>query len=162
MTIIELLVVVVVIGIVSAVVIPELSNEEDSQLRAAAEALAADVAYAQLLAIQSGGEGVAVVFDPTHNIYHLAMASDTDTPITHPVNRTDYEVNYGAGAAHSLAAVRLLDADVGDDGVLVLGSYGDPDQSTNAVITLGAGRRRCTVTFEPVTGEPIISEVWIE
>jgi type II secretory pathway pseudopilin PulG len=162
MTIVELLVVIVAIGILSAVVIPELSSEEDSQLRAAAEALAADVAYAQLLAIQSGGEGVAVVFNQPHNRYHLAMAGDPDTPITHPTNRTDYRMIYGFGAAQSLAAVRLLDADVGDDGILVLGSYGDPDQSTNAVITMGAGRRRCTVTFEPITGEPSISEVWLE
>src|SRR5829696_4955695 len=53
-TLVEILAVVVILGIASAIIIPEMGTRDDMRAKAAARTLVADLIYCQNLAISSG------------------------------------------------------------------------------------------------------------
>src|SRR5687768_3580673 len=69
-TLVEILAVIVILGIASAIIIPQIGTRDDMRARAAARNLVADLIYAQNLAISSG-KVVYVRFDVANNKYSL-------------------------------------------------------------------------------------------
>src|SRR4051812_47762470 len=65
-TLAEILAVVVILGIASAIIIPQIGTRDDMRVKAAARTLIADLIYAQNLAI-STGQTVYVRFDVAGN-----------------------------------------------------------------------------------------------
>src|SRR5687768_7200473 len=109
-TLVEILMVVVILGIASAVIVPQIGTRSDLKARAAARMVVADLIYAQNMAIATQ-KWHYVQFDTTNNRYTVYddMPLDPDgtgpqatvvpsphLPINHPVNKSPYVVQFGA------------------------------------------------------------------
>lgn len=158
-TLIEMLIVVLVISIIGALAVARMGDTAVTQLRSAAQLLVADLGFAQVESIGHGADLRVVVFDIASNTYHIAAASDVNTPITNPVSKAPYEVTFGQGTAQSLSAVSISAVSVGGDAQLKYGVYGQLDQATAATITLITESHTVTITIHPVTGEATIGDI---
>jgi prepilin-type N-terminal cleavage/methylation domain-containing protein len=96
-TLVEILAVVVILGIASAIVIPQMGTRDDMRAASAARTLVADLIYAQNMAI-STGKKVYVKFDVTNNNYTLlsTAASGGDVAMINPITQTTYTQQFGA------------------------------------------------------------------
>src|SRR5690349_20053776 len=90
-TLVEILAVVVILGIASAIIVPNMGTRDDMRATAAARTLVADLIYAQNQAISSG-KWVYVKFDTANNKYTLlsTASSGGDVALTNPVTQTTY------------------------------------------------------------------------
>src|SRR6476661_4283988 len=75
-TLVEILAVLVIIGIASAIVIPQLATRDDLRAAAAARILVADLIYAQNMAI-SQQRPIYVRFDKANNKYSLLSVANS-------------------------------------------------------------------------------------
>jgi prepilin-type N-terminal cleavage/methylation domain-containing protein len=90
-TIVELIIVMVILSIISMIAIPMLSSAADTQVRSAANILAADIEYTKNLAI-THQKNYSVVFNTDGNSYQIC---DKDlVVIEHPVTGKPYSVNF--------------------------------------------------------------------
>lgn len=161
-TFIEILVVVVIIGIASAVVMPQLTSRNDLRATAAARQLVADLIFAQSRAIAQQ-KNVYVVFDPGLQAYQLFVGPSM-TPIMHPVNRTNFIVQFGSSG---LSGVTLQSAQIGAGQVVAFDSTGVPhqadlngvlqDMTSDATVIIASGGKTRTVKIGAFTGESQIS-----
>ncbi|MEM9418108.1 MAG: prepilin-type N-terminal cleavage/methylation domain-containing protein [Planctomycetota bacterium] len=158
-TIAEMLVVVAVLSIISALAVPMFRGQDATQLREAAKLLAADLDAAKVESMTHADDLRLVLFDTTNHTYHIAAASDPNTPITNPMGRQPYLVDFGQGRAAALSLVQIHSVDLDGDDELGFGLYGQLDQATPATITLAANDARLTLTLDPATGEATIGEI---
>ncbi|MEM6459811.1 MAG: hypothetical protein AAF710_10530 [Planctomycetota bacterium] len=154
----ELLVVVAVLGIASALVLPTFRDHDTLQLRRAAALLAADLDAARAGSLTHADDPRLVVFDADDHAYHVAAASDPATPVTNPFDRRPYRVAFGTGRAAALGLVTLDAWSLNGDDAVGFGVYGQLDQTTPATVTLRAGDTRLTLTLDPDTGEASIGD----
>ena len=157
-TLVEMMIVVLIISIAASLVVPSLGDTAVSKLRAAATQVAADLAHAQMESIAHSDALRVVVLDPTNNRYHIALASATGTPLTHPITKAPYRITFGEGIAHTLSGV-TLSASVGGDNQLKFLSYGQLDQAIDATITLSCDGFTCTLTINATSGEAVIGDI---
>jgi prepilin-type N-terminal cleavage/methylation domain-containing protein len=96
-SLVELIIVIVVMGILAAMVVPEMAGRGDMTALSAARRTMADVEYAQNLAITSQAD-VFVTFDTTGNWYKLTNAGgDIEHPVIHSPNFVvDFDTLNGA------------------------------------------------------------------
>jgi len=163
-SLVELILVVLVIGIVAGLAAPMFGQNSTTRLREAAKLLTADLAFAQNESITHAEDARVVVFDTNNDQYHIATASDPDTPITNPVTRNPYRTRFGEGRAAQLAGVTIqslsMDGDSGStDDRVAFGIYGQTDQATDAAIMLACDGSTITVTLHASTGETTISDL---
>ena len=163
-TLVEILVVVVIVGILSAMVVPMLSDTSQSKLIAAANQLTADLGYAQIESISHADDLRYVIFDLANHSYQIARIDpDSETtayiPINNPVGNIDYIVAFGSGPNRQLAGVELSSYSLNGDNQIKFGIYGELDQASNAKITLACDGYQITLTIEPSTGEVSFSEI---
>lgn len=156
---VEIIVVVAILSIVSALVLPMFRDQGVTQLRSAAKLLAADLDAAKVESLTHGDDARVVVFDLTNHTYHLAAVSDPATPITNPVGRQPYAVTFGQGRAAALGMVEIQSVDLDGDHELGFGLYGQLDQADAATITLAAGDDTLTLTVDPATGEATVGPI---
>jgi len=139
------------------------SGNTQTKLRAAAQMLAADMAYAQIESvthddkITHGDNHRIVIFDQANNRYYLAIKSHPDTPITNPMDQSDYETIFGRGRAVHLSDVTIDSFDLNGDNILEFGLFGELDQTTPATITLACHGQTITLSVHPTTGQITIS-----
>ena len=118
-TLVEILMVVVILGIASAVIVPQIGTRSDLKARAAARIVVADLIYAQNMAIATQ-KFHYVKFDTAANRYTVYddMPVDTDgtgplgvtgaeNVIKHPVNKNNYVVQFGAAGGGRVAELSL-------------------------------------------------------
>lgn len=164
LTLLELTVVMLLLGIIAAAAVPMLGDPNASRLRRAAQILAADLDFARADGITHGEDPLVLVTRPLDNGgdggYHLARSSAPNTPIEEPSTRAPYDTNYGQGRAGHLAGVAVMNVDFAGDTRLSFGIYGQLDQPGPARITLGAGDYRVDLTIAPTTGEVTVSELY--
>lgn len=153
------MIVVVILAIAAAMVTPMFGQTEITRLRAAADLLAADLAFAQVESITHGDDPRVVVFDSTNHQYHIAAASAPATPITNPVGNQPYLTQFGQGRASETTGVTIQSYALDGDNQLQFGIYGQLDQTTDATITLENAGRAITLTVNTVTGEVTIGSV---
>jgi prepilin-type N-terminal cleavage/methylation domain-containing protein len=112
-TLVEMLCVITILGIASAIVVPMMGSTADVRLAAAQRALLADLQYAQGVAV-AGRQSVYVrcVADQ----YEVCtLVGSTLTPVTHPTKPGKFVVRYGAAAAdRALTNVSLTAATFGN------------------------------------------------
>src|SRR4051812_16322402 len=87
-TLVEILMVVLILGITSAIIAPQLGTRNDVKVRAAARVLVADLLYAQNLAIAQQ-KMIYVKFDDAAENYRLMDAPAANSEIKHPVTKAD-------------------------------------------------------------------------
>ena len=154
-TIIELLIVVVILAIAAMAAIPLSSSAAGTQLRSAAQMVAADLEYAKSMAI-SRGQSFSVVFDEGAESYRIL--DQNSNLIKHPVKKGfDYIVDFSGDSR--LSKVDIFDADFDGTDVVKFDYLGSPysfDGTTKPLnsgsITLQAGTMTLTVNVEAVTG----------
>jgi prepilin-type N-terminal cleavage/methylation domain-containing protein len=175
-TLIEILVVVVILGIVSAMIVPSLGNRDDLNVAAAARVLVADLTYAQNRAITTQ-KYVYVRFNRngTTNADWTLYDSNTDGSIntsgalTHPVNGGTYQQVIGVGNKQGLERLHMSGLDIDSSGTTnqetigfdplgtpwSLPSSGGKQQLVDtAVVTIRAtSGYSMTVNVTPYTGE---------
>ncbi|MGA3065309.1 MAG: prepilin-type N-terminal cleavage/methylation domain-containing protein [Tepidisphaeraceae bacterium] len=166
-TLLEILSVVVVLGIVSAIVIPQIGQRGDLQAAAAARVLVGDLTYAQNRAIATGG-WTYVTFDTSaqnYTLYGGTQTAPSSTPLTHPVNQNSYVMTFGGSGPEALANVTLTSATIaGNASTLAFDPTGVPYSyvpggappaplSSAATAVISCDNYSVTVSIEPATGD---------
>jgi hypothetical protein len=102
---------VVILGIASAIVAPQLGSRSDIKIRAAARLLVADLMYAQNNAIAQQ-KWIYVRFDAAGEKYSVmdgagANATDTSRIIKHPVTKAEFTTKLGVATDRRLGDVKI-------------------------------------------------------
>jgi prepilin-type N-terminal cleavage/methylation domain-containing protein len=158
-SLIEVIAVVMILGIVSAVVIPYVGEHDNQKIASAGRQLIADLSYAQSRAIATGRVHY-VVFDMGRGKYDLCDSIEPLGVMIHPVEQTPYEVIFGAGP---LEGVRAHEVSFDGQTILAFDATGTPCSCATSTarravmnagsITLECGKETLTVTIAPFTGE---------
>lgn len=179
-TLVEILMVVVILGIASAIAIPFMGSRDDMRVTVAARNLVADLIYAQNEAITTG-KPVYVRFDLTNNKYSLltdpvSTAPNYGTLLSHPISHNDYITQFGAAssgfekvAIDSATVFDGIDASYVNETTLGFDEIGAPyawdyalggkSDLKDGKIVLTAGNFAITVTISPATGEITVGDV---
>jgi prepilin-type N-terminal cleavage/methylation domain-containing protein len=158
-TLIEILMVVVILGIASAVIVPQIGTRDDLKVAAAARIVMADLIYAQNRSIATQ-QMHCVEMDADAERYGLVTLADPDTYITHPINKDDFVVRFGS--TPGLEGVTVTSADFDDQTSLgfdelgtpyAIGESGPEALTAAGTIVLTSGSHSLTISIEPFTGE---------
>ncbi len=150
-TLIELMAVIVIIAIAAMLAIPMFGSSASTQIRAAADMVAADLEYAKSMAI-SRQKTYTVIFDESAESYSITTGDGE--VISHPVTHKDYVVNFKADGR--VDKVNIVDADFSSFDQVSFTYLGSPDNGGS--VTLSAGTKTMTITVEAVTGYVSISQ----
>ncbi len=153
---IEIIVVVIIISIAAMMAIPMISSAASTQVRSAANMLAADLEYARSISITTG-RNFSVVFDKAGECYSI---KDSDgNVIEHPVRKDDYSVNFDGHDTLGEVAIQDVVFNPGSSQTVTFDYLGSPYCGTGTAnplnsgeIQLKAGNVLIKVTVEPVTG----------
>jgi Tfp pilus assembly protein FimT len=152
---VEILVVIVILAIAAAVVVPSLSDAADIAAVSGARRIAGDIEYAQNYAIATGNP-VTVTFrdkdDANANSY---VVTNTSGALTHPINKTDYDIVFSSIEGMSGLVVQSVDFD-GDPNV-TFDALGAPDNASDGTVTVKSGDETYTITVAPVTGRVTVT-----
>lgn len=157
-TLIEILVVVIIIGIASAIILPQISSRDDLRAASAARALMADLLYAQnrSIALQKMHY---VQFNAATNTYSVLDSMSPANIITQPVTQGPYTVTLGTG---TLSSVKIVSPNFDGNTVVAFDAMGVPYSwnSTSGAsalasgsVQLQAGQNKLTVSVAPYSGE---------
>jgi len=165
-TLIEILVVVVILGIISAIIVPQINSRDDLKASSAARALTADLIYAQNLAI-TRQQMIYVKFDAAAETYKVVDSVSPENVLTHPVLLAPFQVSLGTNATTSqLRTVQIGTASFDGQPIIGFDEMGVPYAVTPAgvasAMTAGSvgitcGTMTMTVTVEPYTGSITIN-----
>jgi prepilin-type N-terminal cleavage/methylation domain-containing protein len=164
-TLVEILVVIVILGIIAAIIVPQIGSRSDIRCAAAARVVMADLIYAQNLAIAKQQTHYVRFTASSYGLYTTATGG---SPITHPVEKTPYTATFGSGGSSGLQTCSLTSAAFDGRATLAFDELGAPysyDSGTNTIIPLAAagqiriasGTFTMTVGLEPFTGELTVS-----
>ena len=112
-TLVEILTVVLILGIASAIIAPQIGSRGDLKARAAARVLVSDLIYAQNVAIAQQ-KWMYVKFDAANETYHVMDAagpSGVDHVVTNPVLKEPFIVRLGPAANSRMSDVRIQSAE---------------------------------------------------
>jgi general secretion pathway protein G len=162
-TLIEILSVVVILGVLSALIIPQIATRDDQRAAAAARVVMSDLMYVQNRAVAQQKIHY-VVFDTTNQRYRvLEQLLPTQKLIKNPVDGSDYQVQYGATSTTGLRDMVLHSAAFDGSSVIAFDVMGIPhkvDATTGQMTALQSGQivvrsgaYRLTVTVAPFSGE---------
>lgn len=162
-TLVEILMVVVILGIIAGIIIPQLGSRDDLKLAAAARGIIADLSYAQSQAIATQTKQFVVFGQTQYSV--KKQSGSTLQLISHPVNPGSFIVDYASG---TLAGIVITECDF--DGQLTIGfdelgspvAYNTSTQSistlaSTGVIRIQSGNLTLTINIEPYTGEMSVS-----
>jgi prepilin-type N-terminal cleavage/methylation domain-containing protein len=160
-TLVEILMVVIILGIGSAIIIPQLNGRDDLKVSAASRSLMADLMYAQNQAIYTQTRQY-VTFDTTTQKYTVLSGAWPGTAVTHPLSKDPFVVNFGA-ASTNFKEITMVSADLGGGRTtlgfdplgapLSIAPDGTATAMTTGSVVLRAGAFPLTVRIEPYTGE---------
>ena len=172
-TLVEILTVLVIIGIASAVVIPQLSTRDDLRAAAAARIMVADLIYAQNVAIAKQ-QTVYVRFDTTNKNYKLltVASSGGDTVMSHPMTQQPYVQTFGA-SSRGMETVSIdsvdfdgVDTTISNEFTIAFDEMGAPyafcydvnnlSDLKNGQVVIKAGSFTTTLSVQPYTGEILV------
>ncbi len=136
-------------AIVAAIVLPTVVGTTGVQATAGARIIAADLQYAQNVAI-THQQSVTITFAPSTDSYSLSNASG---PLIHPITKEAYTISFGAGkkfAKLDLVTTNLTNHKVTFD------SLGVPDNS--GTVEIKAGSSEYDITISPATGKVTVAQ----
>lgn len=163
-TLVEILVVVLILGIASAIIVPQISSRDDLVAAAAARMVMADVIYAQNCSIARQKRHFVEFGDQQYSVRTRDSQSQPLYTITHPVTQTAYTTVFRASRT-PLEKVSL--GTVSFDGATVLGfdEMGSPFAFDGINMTpliqpgkivVSSGGTSLTILIEPFTGEATV------
>jgi prepilin-type N-terminal cleavage/methylation domain-containing protein len=162
-TLIEILCVVVILGIASAIIIPQIGSRDDLNAAAAARVLMSDLMYAQNRAIATQKKHFVMFNGQTYTVQSRNTDVSALFTITQPITKDPYVVTFGQ------ATTPLANASLGtpSPSTLAFDEMGSP-YSYNAgantltalsqpgTISVTCGAKTLTVSIEPYTGEATV------
>jgi prepilin-type N-terminal cleavage/methylation domain-containing protein len=164
-TLVEILMVVVIIGIAAAIVVPQMSHRDDLKAAAAARVVMSDLMYAQNLAM-TRQKSHYLVFDSTGQSYKMVSGDSMTTAITHPVEKNDYLMKFGAQGSTGLESASLFSATFTGSTTTTYGTVGFDDLGAPMVYTgtadqtltagnviVKSGNIKLKIVIEPYTGQ---------
>jgi len=174
-SLIELLLVVAIVGILSAIILPNATPNTPEQLKGAAHALASDLDWARSLAVQYDSR-YGVTFDVTRNRYVLEHTGTNTALETLPrlptqtlSNPSDqYIVSLTDAPSMHVSTAQLLAAGIAGSlatttASVEFGPLGETTSANETIIWLTAGkfsdRRYIAVTVNPITGLAWVGDV---
>jgi prepilin-type N-terminal cleavage/methylation domain-containing protein len=158
-TLVEILVVVIILGITSAIIIPSIGTRDDLKVAAGARLVVSDLIFAQNRAIATQ-QMHYVLFDPANERYSV-LTGLPSTYVTHPITKSNFITTMnGPGGTEGL----LIDsAGFGGQPIIGFDEMGIPYSVTGggvatALVDAGTvdvtcGELSVTVSVEPYTGE---------
>ena len=169
-TLVEILCVVVILGIASAIIIPQISSRDDLKVSSSARTAMSDLIYAQNSAIAQQRKFYVQFVGQQYSV----MSRPTDVgalqTVTNPITKNPYSVTFGS-TLNGTDGVTLGTPDLGVPGVHVVGfdDLGAPfafDAATNTATPLTAagtfsvscGSASLTISIEPFTGETTVNQ----
>lgn len=164
-TLVEILVVVIILGIISAMILPAIGSRDDLRTAAAARIVMSDLIYAQNLAISRQQPHYVRFTSTGYGIYNVATGG---SPLNHPVNHTPYTCTFGTGGTAGLQNTTLASSSFDGQAILAFDELGAPYayDTTNGMVPLtSAGTIRLTsgtyeliISIEPFTGEVTVAQ----
>jgi prepilin-type N-terminal cleavage/methylation domain-containing protein len=163
-TLVEILVVVIILGIASAIIIPQIGSRDDLIVSAAARVAMADLIYAQNRAIATQKPHFIKFDGQTYTIYDVPPVGAV-TPIEHPINKKSYVTTFGA-ANSGLERVTIDSKDFDGQSIIGFDELGSPfafdGTSTPPLVNEGTivvkcGQTQLTIAIEPYTGEATVN-----
>lgn len=165
-TLAEILTVVVILGIASAIVVPQIGSRDDLKVASLTRMAMADLIYAQNRAIATQQKHY-VQFDAATQTY--ALFSDVPSSgnyVQHPLNKTDYVVRLTPSGGSGTFAGAIDQVSFDGKQILVFDDLGtphsyDPSQPealrlaplTDGSVILKCGEQALTIKIEAYTGE---------
>jgi prepilin-type N-terminal cleavage/methylation domain-containing protein len=151
-TMVEIIVVVIILSIASLIAIPMLSSAASTQVRSAANVLAADIEYAKNLAI-SRQKDYSIVFDVANNTYEIQ--DENANVIDHPMTGRSYIVNFANESRLSRVTIGSVSFDSSD--TLTYDYLGSPYNGASTPLNSGqivleADDYSMTIEVQAVTG----------
>ncbi|MFN4242118.1 MAG: prepilin-type N-terminal cleavage/methylation domain-containing protein [Tepidisphaerales bacterium] len=166
-TLVEILVVVVILGVISAVLIPQLTSRADLVASAAARQVMSDLTYAQNQAITTQRR-VFVQFTPvsagggvTGRGTYSVLTQLPATVMVHPITRSPWTVNFGGGRgawatvaidAASFDGRTLLMFDEAGAPHTIASPSSPPEPLSDGWVRVTCGGITLTIRVEPLTG----------
>jgi type II secretory pathway pseudopilin PulG len=144
----EIMVTIVIIGISAAIVIPSISDTTDTQVVASARTIAADLQYAQNLAITTQAN-VYVVFNNSGKSYSLSNNANASPPVISPITSMNYTVAFGPN--NGFSGLGSLTANFGGAATMYFDLLGAPHGA--GTVQVVAGPHVYVVTVAPATGK---------
>lgn len=163
-TLIELIIVLMILGITTALAAPMLSGRDDVHVEAIARRVTSDLQYAQNLAVVT--QRVTFVrFEADRYVVLQRDDAGELTPIRHPIEQTDFVVTFGqAGREQVMRRGSLGGVSFEGGPMLAYDSLGSPmayDEDNDALaeltapgtVRVTAGEFAATAVVTPYTGE---------
>ncbi|NLF29940.1 MAG: type II secretion system protein [Planctomycetes bacterium] len=144
-TLVEILVVLIILSIATAVILPRVSNMGDLQVASAARTAMSDLQFAQNEAIVSQ-RSVTAMFNPDQGQYELRYGDGQ--LVTHPINKTPFRVRLADNPGTD--DVTILAASFGGETSVTFDALGSPNSQGTVTFVAGGFRQRLDVA--PVTG----------
>jgi len=153
--------VVVILGMASAIVIPQINSRNDLKSASAARLVMADIMYAQNQAIVTQTRQY-IKFDTAGKQYKLCSGFSPEVVITNPVTQGSYVQKFGSASTTYTKEMNLVSANFDGNAALAFDALGAPlavasDGTAAALVSgsvvVGAGQNSMTITVAPYTGE---------
>ena len=163
-TLMELVIVISILAVSSALIIPVALSQNNSQLDKAAWRIIADLQYVQSQAICTR-KTQSIIFDVSQQFYFYPKADNPSMVEKDPITKNDYKILLGSACekystlshAEEFPLVTLTSVDLGGVNALYFDSFGLPTAAdgsalATATITITAGNLSRTITINTTTG----------
>jgi len=159
-TLVEILMVVLILAISSAIIIPQIGTRDDLKAAAGARVMMADMIWAQNRAISTQQKQYLIFSGQSYTIWYK-NSSGTLTLNTNPVTQSTYTTSFGV-ANTPLADVSIGTGNFAGQTSLCFDEMGTPygyDGTTETAMTgsgsiqVNCGAQHLTITIEGYTGE---------
>lgn len=161
-TLVEILMVVVILGLVGAIVIPQVGSRNDIIVAAAARVVVADLIYAQNRAINSQQKQYIIFSGQTYSLQ--TKSGSTMTTIKNPITHNNYSQAFSVNGT-TFERVKINQSKFGAAGSMAYDELGSPlafdGTNTTALISAGTIQLSCgsaslTINVQPFTGETTV------
>ena len=162
-TLVEILTVLMILGIVAALLVPQAGGQSDFDAAAAARAVMSDLLYAQNRAI-STQQMTYVSFNLSQQQYGLYSSMSPQVVLTHPVNQNNYVRTFSSSGLNNIASASLTSANFGGQTTIAFDemgatySYNSVSNTTTSMTSAGtivvsSGNYSLTISVDPDTGD---------
>jgi len=161
-TLVEILMVVVILGIASAIIVPQIGSQDDLRTAAAARLIIADLSYAQNRAIAQQKKHYVRFFGQQYSVCDSTALTAIDHPLKPAQSSGKYVITFGPGGTNGLEKSSIGTVDFASQTIIGFNDLGEPFafdgvtetplMSTGTII-VQSGDIPLTIQIEPFTGE---------
>ncbi len=151
-TMTELLVVVALLGVASAVAIPQFNGNVSHYAQTAARSISLDILYAQDLAVTTQSPVTLLI---TSSGYKYSLTDSSGTILTHPVSHKPFTVNFQDDPNISQLTISV---DFGGATEVVFDAFGTPNTGGTITLSHSSMTSDVVLTLHAATGSVTVSQ----